>query len=165
MKNFIIALLVIIIVVLGAWLLYYKKAEAPADILINNGTSSPATTTPTSTPVTTEPKQSGEGMIKISVPQKNQLITSPLTVTGEAKGGWYFEASAPVKILDANGKIIGQGPVQAQGDWMVSGFVPFKGTITFSAPTTSTGTVVFMNDNPSGLPENDRSYSVPVRFK
>ncbi len=165
MKNVVIGILFIVIIILGAWLLFYNKAEAPSDILINNGVTPPVTT-PTTTPVATStPVQSGEGLIKVTYPQKNQIVSSPITVTGEAKGGWYFEASAPVKILDANGKVLGQGPVTAQGEWMTENFVPFKGTITFTKPTTLTGSVVFMNDNPSGMPENEKTYSVPVRFK
>ncbi|MBX4181641.1 GerMN domain-containing protein [Candidatus Parcubacteria bacterium] len=102
--------------------------------------------------------------IRITSPKVNDTIGSPVTVTGEAKGTWYFEASFPVKILDANGKVLGQGPAQAQGDWMTTNFVPFTATINFTTPTTSTGTVVFEKDNPSGLPENADEVRVPVKF-
>lgn len=103
-------------------------------------------------------------LIQVSSPLPNQKVTSPLTVSGKAVGYWYFEASFPVKILDANGKELGIVPVQAIGEWMTTEFVPFKTTLSFEKPTTKTGTVVFMKDNPSGLAEKDASLSIPVSF-
>jgi hypothetical protein len=47
---------------------------------------------------------------------------------------------------------------------MTNEFVPFEATLTFTKPTTETGTVVFQRDNPSGLPENDQSVSIPIYF-
>jgi hypothetical protein len=163
MKNFLIGILFATIIILGAWLLFYNKAQAPAETILNNNTNPPvATTTPNTPPVT--PTQSGQGLIKVTSPLPNQLITSPLTVTGEAKGTWFFEASAPVEIRDSNGKLLGTAPTQAEGNWMTTDFVPFKGVVTFTKSTTATGTIIFMNDNPSGLPENQKTYSILIRF-
>src|SRR5476651_630333 len=41
-------------------------------------------------------------LLHVTVP--NEDLVSPLTVTGEARGSWYFEGSFPVLLLDANGK-------------------------------------------------------------
>ncbi|MCR4311728.1 MAG: Gmad2 immunoglobulin-like domain-containing protein [Candidatus Uhrbacteria bacterium] len=103
--------------------------------------------------------------IIVTSPTSNQLITSPLTISGEAVGGWYFEASFPVKLLDADGNVVAQHYVMATDDWMTSDFVPFEGELEFTAPATDTGTLVLMKDNPSGLPENDDSVEVPVTFR
>jgi hypothetical protein len=103
-------------------------------------------------------------LIRVTVPASGTLVQSPLVVQGEARGGWYFEASFPVKLLDANGKQIGIAPAQAEGEWMTTEFVPFKATITFTKPSTPTGTLVLEKDNPSGLPENADSITIPVRF-
>ena len=163
MKNFLIGALFTAIILLGAWLLFYNKAQAPAEVILG-GNENPVVST-TTTPVTpVTPVQSGQGLITVAIPKANQIITSPITVSGEAKGNWFFEASAPVEIRDATGKLLGQGPVQAEGNWMTTDFVPFKGTITFTKSTTQTGTITFKNDNPSGLPENERSFSIPIRF-
>ncbi len=127
---------------------------------INNSqvstSSSPIVETTTTTTL-------GNDEIKIYGLTSGQTLTSPITIEGEAKG-WYFEASFPVQLLDANGKILFEGPATAQSDWMTSAFVPFKITVTFTKPSTATGTLIFRNDNPSGLPENERSFKVPVRF-
>ena len=102
--------------------------------------------------------------IRITDPAPNALVQSPLTVSGEARGTWYFEASFPVRVLDANGVELAVVPAQAQGEWMTEDFVPFEATLVFAA-TTPTGTVVFEKDNPSGLPEHAAQVNIPVRFQ
>ncbi len=119
--------------------------------------------TATTTPVTATSTGASSTDIKIYNISTNQTITSPLTIEGEARL-WYFEASFPVELVDANGKRLAIGPATAQGDWMTTSFVPFKITLTYPAPSTPTGTLIFRNDNPSGLPENEKSFRVPVRF-
>jgi len=104
-------------------------------------------------------------LIRITNPRPNQTIKSPLTIEGEARGNWYFEASFPVKLYDTNGNQLGVVPAQAQGEWMTTNFVPFKAVLNFSSPTTATGTLVLEKDNPSGLPEYDDQLRVPVKFE
>ena len=103
-------------------------------------------------------------LIKVFSPIPNEVIASPLTVRGEARGNWYFEASFPMRLYDANGTELAVIPVQATGEWMTTEFVPFQTTLTFSVPATTTGTLVLEKDNPSGLTEFDDSISIPVRF-
>lgn len=109
--------------------------------------------------------QDNSNLIQVNSPTNDQLITSPFTVTGKARGSWYFEASFPVILQDANGKILAQQPAQAKGEWMTTEFVPFESVLTFEKPTTDTGTLILKKDNPSGLPENDAEISIPVKFK
>lgn len=105
-----------------------------------------------------------DDLIWAMTPLPDQVITSPLVVTGQARGNWYFEASFPVTLLDANGKVLAQVPAQAQGEWMVTTYVPFSVTLTFAKPTTATGTLVLQKDNPSGLPQNANELRIPVKF-
>ena len=105
-----------------------------------------------------------DSLIQVFLPLPNQQVASPLKVSGKAVGNWYFEESFPIMILDANGEKLGVVPAQAQSDWMTTEFVPFEATLTFDKPTTKTGTLVLMKDNPSGLPEYDNSISIPVSF-
>lgn len=104
------------------------------------------------------------GLVRVSSLKANDAITSPLVIEGEAWGPWFFEASFPVKLLDGNGKVLAQVPAQAQGEWMTENFVAFKATLTFAAPATATGTLVFEKDNPSGLPEHADEFRLPIRF-
>lgn len=122
-----------------------------------------STVTSTSTGTSTSPTDNSD-RIRVTNVSINQKITSPLVVRGEARGGWYFEASFPVELLDGNGKRIVQVPATAIGEWMTNDFVPFSVTLTFVKPATATGTLILHNDNPSGLPENDRWISIPVQF-
>lgn len=110
------------------------------------------------------PNDNQNNKIKISSPKAATKITSPLTVTGTAVGNWYFEASFPVKLYDGNGKLIVAVPATAEGDWMTTAFVPFKGTLVFTKPITPTGTLVFEKDNPSGEPSMAESVSIPISF-
>lgn len=104
-------------------------------------------------------------LIVADSPQPNDTVASPLTVTGKARGSWYFEASFPVKLVDANGTVLASGPATAQGDWMTAEFVPFKITLSFPTPITATGTIELHKDNPSGLPEHEDQLNIPVVFK
>ncbi len=103
-------------------------------------------------------------MIEIDAPLPQALISSPLTITGKARGTWFFEASFPVKLVDANGHELSAVGAQAQGDWMTEDFVPFKAIIIFPKSTTPTGAIILEKDNPSGLPANAGEVRIPVRF-
>lgn len=103
-------------------------------------------------------------MVKVFSPAPNSAISSPLRVRGEARGNWYFEASFPVRILDASGRQLAVGVAQAQGEWMTTDFVPFDITIPFVNPGSGTGTLVLEKDNPSGLPEHAAEVRIPIRF-
>lgn len=105
-----------------------------------------------------------DDLISVSAPKPNQVVKSPLLIEGEARGTWYFEASFPIKIVDANGNVLGTAVAQAQSDWMTEEFVSFKAQLNFIAPATEQGTLIFKKDNPSGLPENDDNLQVPVLF-
>jgi len=105
--------------------------------------------------------------IVIDTALRDTVVASPLTVTGKARGTWYFEASFPIIIVDWDGRIIGQGLGEAQSDWMTEDFVPFKATIEFTVATDTPyrrGGIIFKKDNPSGLPENDDALEIPVQF-
>lgn len=106
----------------------------------------------------------GNDKIKVNSPKPDDVISSPIEVSGEARGTWYFEASFPVKIEDEKGNVLGQGPAQAEGEWMTENFVPFKASIKFDPKDNERGYIVLEKDNPSGLPENAESIRIPVQF-
>ncbi len=106
-----------------------------------------------------------EPEVVIDTPAEGALVTSPLTVSGKARGNWFFEANLPATLKDANGKILVQKGMTATSDWMTTDFVPFTGTLEFAPPETEMGSLVISKDNPSGDPANDSSVAIPVRFK
>jgi hypothetical protein len=101
--------------------------------------------------------------IIISSPQPNQVVKSPLLIEGKARGFWFFEAVAPVRLVDKEGKDLAVGFIQTTDDWMTENFVNFRGEIEF-IPKTEMGTLIFKKDNPSDLPENNKYFRVPVQF-
>ena len=100
-------------------------------------------------------------LIQVHNPRPNQRVTSPLEVSGIARGYWFFEASFPIRLLDARGREIAVAIAQAKSEWMTEDFVPFEATLIFDA-SEQPGTLIFEKDNPSGLPEHDDYLSMPV---
>ena len=103
--------------------------------------------------------------IVVDTPLADDLVSSPMTITGKAQGFWYFEGEFPVYLYDDRGDEIGKGFVTAQGDWMTEDFVPFTGSLTFEEPTTPGGRVFFTQSDPSGMQENLQEFMMLVRFE
>lgn len=118
--------------------------------------------------------------IQVDEPVVGAVVTSPLKVSGEAPGTWYFEATFPIVVVNWDGLIIGEGFAQAQSDWMTSEYVPFVGRVEFGEilPLTKgepegvagspdfmkKGFLILQRDNPSDLPANDDAVEMPIRF-
>ncbi len=94
----------------------------------------------------------------------NDIVASPLKLTGELPGTWYFEAVIGVAVTDAQGKVLVEQAGNATREWMTTEYVPFEATLKFVKPKTATGFVVIKNDNPSGLPQYDKMIKIPVKF-
>lgn len=106
-------------------------------------------------------------LIRLNSPRPGDVVASPLTVSGEARGYWFFEASFPVYVTNWDGLIIGEGIATAEGNWMTEDFVPFTAELTFEKPDLypERGTLILKKDNPSGLPEHDDALEIPIRFE
>jgi len=104
-------------------------------------------------------------LIRVSTPQPNETVKSPLEIKGEARGSWFFEAQFPIKIQDENGKELESGIARAQGGWMTTDFVPFEVKLEFQQPTTKKGKLILEKDNPSDLPQNADELHFPVNFQ
>lgn len=105
-------------------------------------------------------------LIRVNNPRPNQTIKSPITITGQARGYWFFEASFPIKLYDENNNLLAVAIAEAQKEWMTEDFVPFKAEMNFEILKNSKkGVLVFEKDNPSGLPEHDDQLRMPVVFE
>ena len=102
--------------------------------------------------------------ILITSPRPNQLIKSPLVISGKARGTWFFEAVFSARLVDDSNASLGTAILTADGEWMTENFVPFNGPLTFTT-TAKRGKLILEKANPSGLPENDQSLIVPVKFR
>jgi hypothetical protein len=159
MRTFFVALLVgAAAFAAGVW---YTREYVPAPI---ETPITPTTTpiTPVETPKATYINASADKIV-VTSPLPGATVGNTFSITGRARGGWYFEASFPIQVLSATSTLLKEMPVQAQGDWMTANFVPFA-TTTIAVPAWYKGpaTLVLKNDNPSGLPENDASISIPI---
>lgn len=105
----------------------------------------------------------------IELPVLDEAISSPVLVTGRARGTWFFEGSFPVEVYDSANKLIGSAsvsfsPKSEQDTWMTEEFVDFSGEVKFTQPKVSEGYILFKKDNPSGNPALDESFKLPVKF-
>jgi len=177
---FILAL-VLALVILAASGLRIVRKESPLDIwlssrkptpiptLVSEPTPSPSesiTVTPTSSP-----SAQTKGGLTQGTPVKIKSIslttsTGPLVIKGTADPGWMFEGSMPVLLLDSSRNEIATASATetTPGSWQTGNPVNFSVSFSFTTEDTS-GFLVFQNDNPSGLPENTKSFEIPVKFK
>lgn len=181
MKKIIIFIVLILIILVAGFFIWQYEANKKAIAAISNFEDCQAKGYPVSE---TYPRQcktpdgrtfkedignalEKQNLIRVTQPLPNTVISSPLTIQGEARGYWYFEASFPVKLFDANGNQIPTTPgyIQAQSDWMTENFVPFQAQIEFQKPNTKTGKLILEKDNPSGLPQNADQLTIPINFE
>lgn len=113
-------------------------------------------------PTLTPPSNSAANLIQVTSPTRGAQVSSPISIRGQARGPWYFEASFPVAFEDAQGNVLTQTPAEAQGEWMTEAWVPFEATLTLPTSFTGPGTIVLEKSNPSGLPEHAATYRIPV---
>ncbi len=96
----------------------------------------------------------------------NQKVSSPIKITGKARGNWFFEASFPIKLIDVDENVLGTAIATADGDWMTTDFVNFTAELEYNkATSTDRALLILSNDNPSGKPELDKAVYIPVILK
>lgn len=167
--NAVMWVVVLFAIVLLGWY-FLRQSDVPGTDINPIGTSTNTSTTNGEViDITTLPlvgTEASSDEIVIEAPTSGDTVSSPITLTGRARGSWYFEASAPVAVMDATGKIIGNGYITANGEWMTTEFVPFSGTITYENTSNAEGgAIIFMNDNPSGDESRAKYVAIPVYFR
>lgn len=162
-KSWLLAglLLLIVLIGFGVFIAFPGVTNAPTTQGPSVASTAPTATT---TPASPAGPSVLANIIEVDQPFPNTKVASPLTIAGKARGSWYFEATAPVELKDASGVVVAHGTIRATGDWTSPDYVPFTGTLTFTAPSTLTGTLVLQNDNPSGDPKNQKELDIPVEF-
>ena len=128
-------------------------------------TTTSTTTEDTPTGLVTHIKRDNDMFKSLNIASE-QIVSSPLTISGEVRGNWYFEATFPVELRTLSGTLLAQGYAQAQSDWMTTNFVPFiVSPMSFpTQPSGSQGVLILKKDNPSGEPINDDELQVVVGF-
>jgi len=89
-------------------------------------------------------------------------VSGKIDANGILKGGYFFEGNLPISILDANKNVLRITNGTATADWMTIEPVPFKTNLDFTNLPPGPAYIQIHNDNPSGLPENDKFILIPV---
>jgi len=143
----VIALAVVIVILLGA--LFFLKAPPKVN--------SPVTLGNTGIVITAL-----QGSATLA-----QSYSSPLVIKGYVTGkdNWTgFEGQVgTVKLLDYKGNELALGILTATTEWTT---LPtnFETTLNFVSANAGPATLVFKNENASGLPEKDKTFSLPINI-
>ncbi len=112
----------------------------------------------------TAPATTTADKIFLESPASGAKISSPVELSGQARGPWYFEAVFPIQIIGTNGAVLGSGQGRAGSDWMTKDFVPFTAAISFNAGSSTAGFIRLKNDNASGATSTAEQIDIPVTF-
>jgi hypothetical protein len=97
---------------------------------------------------------------------EGQNISSPLLIKGVVSGGkWagFGGQMGRVELVESNGIVLGSAPLVAISDWMKFP-VNFEANLKFDNSKDSNVSLVFYNENPSGIAENSASKSFLVKI-
>lgn len=163
--------LLVFIVLFGAavWGLFH--ALESSIVLPTTGSATPAQNTlDPEVPAAATPGNTAQNDVIVYSPAAGQVLISPFTISGQAKGSWFFEGSFPMALVNEQGAVIASGAAKAQGNWMTTDYVPFTGTLTFlnfdnnASGHRNAGYIVLKKDNPSGDPQFDKSVTIKVQW-
>lgn len=154
--------LLILLVIFGT--LFWAIARDSTKYIPKKNTSSGPIEVPAQ-----QPAQKGD-MIVVGSPLPEATVSSPIVIKGRARGNWFFEATAPVEIVNWDGLIIGQGYIKVDDgyDWMTTEYVPFTGTVSYDNTQLgaySHGWIILKKANASGEPQFDDALEFKVLFK
>ncbi len=162
MNRVLVVVVVILLIVIGvlSWFLFASPGPStPAPVVIS-GTTTPSVPSLPTQPTTPAPLHE---RISVTSPKANATVGDDFDVKGSAPGPWFFEATFPIKVRDANDNTIGVSHANAIGDWMTDQNVAFQATVHIDdAKYHGPATLILLKDNPSGLPQNDDSLEVPI---
>lgn len=160
MKKLYPILIIVLVIGLLVWVIVRDGKQKASPLPVEN---------PTQEPTAQTPAQKGDMIIVNSPLPESTISASPLVVKGRARGNWFFEATAPVDIVNWDGLIIGQGYIQVDSgtDWMTTEYVPFTGTITYDASQLGPykyGWIILKKHNASGEPQFDDALEFKIFF-
>lgn len=154
----VVIVLLLAVIAWLAWMLYFQPQPAPLPKEIPHATS----TIPAASKKPKVPAQPMSARVHVTDPGSGGSVGQTFTVAGEAPGPWFFEATFPIQVRDGDDDVIGHGSANAQGEWTTNKQVAFTASVHLDEPYSGPATLILLKDNPSGLPENDDSVSVPI---
>lgn len=138
--------------------------------------TSDAPITPSTTVSIPHPTDSpcAEKHLKILNPQPNEIVNFPLDVeviidnTDTTCRSWtVFEGQGgTVELQDENKQFMGTAVLKTTQEWMTSDPVTYKALLQPQNPLqTQKAFLIFHSENPSGLPENEQIFTLPISIK
>jgi len=103
-------------------------------------------------------------LIIVDSPRPNSNVNNIITISGRARGTWFFEASFPINLVDSNNQIVASTIAQAKSNWMTEEFVPFEAKLTIPATSIGQAKLILKKDNPSGNSALDDQLMIPVNI-
>jgi len=137
------------VILLTTLLPYHQENSIPNPNLVANPSPIP---TPSFSPLI------------ILSPDITKPLTSPLKLTGLIDKSWVFEGSFPIELLDNQNRSLSKSTATAP-NWLEeeSKYTSFMAVFNFITQSQN-GFIEVKNSNPSGLPINDKSFSIPITF-
>lgn len=103
--------------------------------------------------------------LKLDTFKENDLLNNKEIIKGKMKGNYFFEGTFPIIVEDLNGNVLGQTTTKITPGWETEDFVKFETEeIIFDNKNKKEGYLIFKNDNPSGLPEYEKTIKIKVKF-
>lgn len=102
--------------------------------------------------------------IKISKPSLGQEISSPLEISGQAPGSWFFEANLSLKLVNDANEILAEKNYMTSKNWMTQEMISFETQLEFGNPEANAGYLRIDKANPSGRPQNANQFFWPITF-
>jgi hypothetical protein len=154
-----IVVLAVVIVVL-AWFLWTTPASAPTISTLSPTSTAPAANAPM-IPASTSSAPLDKSVV-VTSPTPNETVAQSFTVAGTAPGAWFSEATFPIQVRDNDDNLVGNVGASAQGDWETAGPVTFTAAMNIDPSFHGPANLILLKDNPSGLPQNDDSVTIPI---
>ncbi len=151
LNTVLLFVLIVLMVIALRWMSEQRQLYLPA----------PRATEPTSS----VSQGNIEDLIALSL-QPGQRVSGKMSVTGTIKGGYFFEGSFPVGILNAQKQPTTYGPgyATATTDWMTAGPVSFSFDLDLTQVPPGQYYIKFAQDDPSGGESGKpiRSILIPI---
>jgi len=98
--------------------------------------------------------------------RKGSVIDSPVDIRINSEGKWFaFEGElGTAELISADGLTLGMCVLKTKEEWMVKGPVTFNCQLEYISSSSGIGELLIKNNNASGMPEHDKSFSVPISY-
>ncbi len=102
--------------------------------------------------------------VSVNQPELGATISSPVTVTGQAPGGWFFEAVLPISVETVDGEVLAEEIFVTDQNWMTEEAVDFSLEIEFDSTDANLGFIKIIKNDVSEIPRNQHFFYWPIGF-